>query len=321
MVTPLVEVKKVSKEYAIHSNSFLSKKEIFSAVDSIDLTINKGEIVGLIGESGSGKSTLGRLILRLIEPTSGDIFYQGKEITHLNHKEMIPYYRKMQIIFQDSASSFNPRKTVGEQMINPMLRLGVVASRFEAEQETLYLLEKVGLKKDHIFRYPHEFSGGQRQRIGIARALAVKPEFLVLDEPTSALDVSIQAQILNLLLDLQEELDLSYLFIGHNLSIIEFFCHRVVVMYKGNLVEKADTSKLYQQSHHPVTRMLLNSVLSLDQKALSNEEVKEKHNYEGKTRGCAFSAKCPNVTPICYKSHPPMEIDIYGNQFSCYNPF
>lgn len=315
----LIEVRGLRKEYKVASHSFWRKKETFVAVDDVDLYIQKGEILGLIGESGSGKSTLGRLILRLIEPSVGSIYYAGKEITHLSHKEMIPYYRRMQIIFQDNTSSFNPRKTIGEQIIAPMLRLGVTSSRFEAEREVISLLEKVGLKKDHLYRYPHEFSGGQRQRIGIARALALKPEFLVLDEPTSALDVSIQAQILNLLLDLREEFGLTYFFIGHNLNIIKFFCNRVAVMYKGKIVEIADSEILYKHPYHPVSQMLLDSILTLDRRSLSDSITPEQSNNERNSKGCVFSAKCIYATEICHQADPAMESD-GERQFACHHP-
>jgi len=315
----LIEIKGLTKEFPTGNSTMFKKRTVFRAVQSVNLTIKKGEIVGLIGESGSGKSTIGRMVLRLIEPSGGNIIYEGKDITNLNHKEMMEYYQKMQIIFQDSASSFNPRKTIGDQIVTPMLRLGVAKNRQEAEMEVYHLLERVGLKREHFVRYPHEFSGGQRQRIGIARALALKPEFLVLDEPTSALDVSIQAQILNLLLDLQEEFNLTYLFIGHNLSIIKFFCDRVAVLYQGRLVEAADSDRLYTNPYHPVSRMLLNSVLTLDKKPLADEfnenTVKDKRNT-----GCVFSGKCLYATELCFQSHPEMVELSESHQYACYHP-
>jgi len=318
----LIKLENLTKKYPKRSEGFFGKKEYFMAVDNINLEINKGEIIGLIGESGSGKSTIGKLVMKLVNPTSGSIYYNGKNITELTHKEMLPYYQKMQMIFQDSGSSFNPRKTVGKQFITPMLRLGIVDTEYEAEKEIYHLLERVGLKKDHIDRYPHEFSGGQRQRLGIARALALKPEFLVLDEPTSALDVSIQAQILNLLLDLQEEFNLTYLFIGHNLSVIRFFCSRVAVMYKGKMVEIADSEDLYNQPYHPVSEMLLNSVLSLETEAGNDNEPLV--NYEEKINtnqnaSCVFLEKCSYAKEVCYQSHPPMEKEL-NRSFSCYHP-
>jgi oligopeptide/dipeptide ABC transporter ATP-binding protein len=319
----LIEICDLTKQFPV-GKSLLKKKDAFTAVQSFNLTIKKGEIIGLIGESGSGKSTIGRMMLRLIEPSSGKIIYNRKDITNLTHKEMMTYYQKMQMIFQDSGSSFNPRKTIGEQIVTPMIRLGVVDTRHEGELEASKLLEKVGLKKEHFFRYPHEFSGGQRQRIGIARALALKPEFLVLDEPTSALDVSIQAQILNLLLDLQEEFNLTYLFIGHNLSIIEFFCDRVAVLYKGRLVEVANSETLYSKPVHPVSRMLLDSVLTLDRKPLNTgketEEEMERGAGQGQHSGCVFSGKCLHATAECYKDHPSMKHLEDNHQYACYHP-
>jgi oligopeptide/dipeptide ABC transporter ATP-binding protein len=260
------------------------------------------------------------MLMRLIDPTSGSIFYQGNDITHLKHQEMMAYYCKMQIIFQDTTSSFNPRKTIGEQIITPMLRLGVVRSRADAEDQIQHLMGRVGLKKDHINRYPHEFSGGQRQRIGIARALALKPDFLVLDEPTSSLDASIQAQILNLLLDLQEEFGLTYLFIGHNLSVIKFFCHRVAVMYKGKLVEVADSADIYDHPYHPVSMMLLDSVLTIDQKTEKVQPDDLDLTRESSSVGCVFSAKCPRATDICFQSHPQLDSFDQNRLVACYHP-
>jgi oligopeptide/dipeptide ABC transporter ATP-binding protein len=316
----LVELKKLTKRYSTPPSRFGGKRGTFTAVDEFELSIRKGEILGLIGESGSGKSTVGRMLMRLIDPTSGSIFYQGNDITYLNHQEMMTYYRKMQIIFQDTTSSFNPRKTVGEQIITPMLRLGVVRSRADAIDQIQHLMGRVGLKKDHINRYPHEFSGGQRQRIGIARALALKPDFLVLDEPTSSLDVSIQAQILNLLLDLQEEFGLTYLFIGHNLSVIKFFCHRVAVMYRGKLVEVADSADIYDHPYHPVSMMLLDSVLTVDQKMKKVQPDDPDMTRESSSDGCVFSAKCPRVTDICFQSHPQMDSFDQNRLVACYHP-
>ncbi|OMF20294.1 hypothetical protein BK133_29395 [Paenibacillus sp. FSL H8-0548] len=263
-MNPLLEVESVTKYYYTSSGLFRSKSKAFAAVEDVNLIIERGEIVGLIGESGSGKSTLGRLISRLADPTSGRIRFDGHDITKLDHRSMMPFYRRMQVIFQDNTSSLNPRRTIGDQIVAPMLRLGAAHNRKEAEAAAINLLERVGLKPEFFHRYPHEFSGGQRQRIGIARALAVKAEFLILDEPTSALDVSIQAQILNLLLDLREEFGLTYLFIGHNLAVIEFFCDRVIVMEKGRIVESLAAERLFQDAQHTVTRSLLDSVLTLN---------------------------------------------------------
>ncbi|WP_081416025.1 oligopeptide/dipeptide ABC transporter ATP-binding protein [Peribacillus kribbensis] len=318
----LLEIKHLQKQFPQKNNKLFRKKEYFTALDDVNLEIKKGEILGLVGESGSGKSTLGRMIMGLTSSSSGSIKYNGEEISQLTDKEKIPYYLKMQMIFQDSTSSLNPRKTIGEQITAPMLRLGVVSSKQEAEKESIELLKKVGLKSEHIYRYPHEFSGGQRQRIGIARALALKPEFLVLDEPTSALDVSIQAQILNLLLDIQEEFNLTYLFIGHNLSVIKFFCHRVAVLYKGKIVEIAKSDELYSKPFHPISNMLLKSVLKLERQEESSnlEETLESTDMH---TGCSFSGKCNYASAKCYESHPQTTIQYYSGierSYACYHP-
>ncbi|MCR8655964.1 ATP-binding cassette domain-containing protein [Paenibacillus endoradicis] len=261
---PYIELKGLTKVFSTPSWRKNSSKQQFIAVNDINLTIHRGEIVGLIGESGSGKSTLGRMICRLLEPTAGEVLINGQSITSLPNKQMRSYYRQMQMIFQDHSSALNPRKKIGEQIIKPMMRLGVVSSRKEAEAATIVLLERVGLKAEHMHRYPHEFSGGQRQRIGIARALAVQAEFIILDEPTSALDVSIQAQILNLLLDLRDEFDLTYLFIGHNLAVIEFFCDTVAVMEQGEIVEYIVADQLFSHAIHSTTKKLIESVPSIE---------------------------------------------------------
>lgn len=321
-MSTILKIENVTKKYPKKTTQMFGKKEFFTAVDSINLEIKKGEILGLIGESGSGKSTIGRLIMRLTDPSAGSVYFNGNKISGLPQKEMKAYYRKMQMIFQDSGSSFNPRKTIGEQIVTPMLRLDAAETVEEAEQSVNYLLQRVGLKSDHFYRYPHEFSGGQRQRLGIARALALKPEFLVLDEPTSALDVSIQAQILNLLLDLQEEFNLTYLFIGHNLSVIKFFCDRVAVMYKGNIVELADSEDLYKQPYHPVSEMLLDSVLSLDtdksEESLSYND--EEKSTARQTSGCVFSTKCLYVQNNCLEANPSLKSENGNRSFACYYP-
>ena len=315
----LIEIEGLCKEFVTKNRTVFKKEEKFLAVNDINLSIKKGEILGLIGESGSGKSTIGRMILQLIAPSSGKVLYDGEDLTTLSHKQLKPYYKKMQMIFQDSASSFNPRRTIGEQIVEPMLRLEVVSSRQEAVSDVMYLLKRVGLKPEHFNRYPHQFSGGQRQRIGIARALALKPEFIVLDEPTSALDVSIQAQILNLLLDLKEEFNLTYLFIGHNLSVIKFICDRVAVLYKGRLVELAGSDELYENAHHPVTRMLLNSVLTLDKKDFTFD-FEEERPVERTQSGCVFSARCPNAVARCFQEHPDTFKVDDEHVYACYNP-
>lgn len=265
MPETLMRIEDLRKDFEIRTGGPFSALQRFTAVDDISLEIPRRRTVGLIGESGSGKSTVARLLLRLIDPTAGRIMFRDTDITRLSRRGLLEYYGAVQMIFQDSGSSFNPRKTVGEQIIRPMRRLSAANTRSEAIDVVASTLEKVGLKPDHMNRYPHEFSGGQRQRLGIARALTLRPELLILDEPTSALDVSIQAQILNLLLDLQEEFGFTYLFIGHDLGIVEFFCDRIAVMYRGSIVESGETESVFRNAEHPVTRELLDSVLSLEQ--------------------------------------------------------
>lgn len=264
----LVEVRGLTKSYPVRKGLVIPRVvgEV-RAVDNVSFPIYKGETLGLMGESGCGKTTVGRLIMGLIEPTAGEVLYAGKRISGLSHDEMLPYRRKMAIIFQDPYSSLNPRKTIGNIIMDPMKRFRMFATERQMQERVLELLDKVGLDPNHANRYPHEFSGGQRQRIGIARALAGAPEFVVLDEPVSALDVSIQAQVLNLLQDLQSEFGLTYLFIANNLNVVEYIADRVAVMHKGQVVELAQSHELYSRPQHPHTRHLLSSILTLHSSA------------------------------------------------------
>lgn len=260
---PLIEVKHLQKVYSSKGGLFLPSKKV-TAVEEVNFSINRGETFGLIGESGSGKTTVGRMILRLIEPTNGEIIYDGKSLTDLSKKEMAAIRNKIQIVFQDSGSSFNPRMTLGEQIAYPLVKFGNDSSRDAMYKQIYEMLEVVGLRNDFAMRYPHELSGGQSQRAGIARALILKPEFLVLDEPVSALDVSVKAQIINLLLQLQKDFNLTYLFIAHNLDLVAYFCDRVGVLSKGKLVETATSYDLYKNPQHEITKKLLGSILTLD---------------------------------------------------------
>ena len=264
----VLEVKDLSKTFVIDRSLFNRSGKAVHAVSEVSLQVRRGEIFGLIGESGSGKSTLARLVAHLLPATSGSVRFGELDAGGLKGEALQAFRRRLQFVFQDSTASLNPRRTVASQLIDPALRLGVAPSRSEALRLATDALDRVGLARRYLDRYPHEFSGGQRQRIGIARALIVKPEFVILDEPTSALDVSIQAQILNLLLDLRQQLDLTYLFIGHNLPVIEFLCDRVAVMDQGRIVETFDAGDLYTNARHPVTRKLLDSVLPVRQAAL-----------------------------------------------------
>jgi oligopeptide transport system ATP-binding protein len=276
---------------------FGKESKLVRAVDGVSLRVRRGETLGLVGESGCGKSTLGRLILRLIEPTYGRILYDGQDILPLSQSELRPLRRKMQIIFQDPYSSLNPRMTV-RQIVGEAIQIHkLAATRKDEEARVAHLLEQVGLRPEAMGRYPHEFSGGQRQRIGIARALAVEPEFIVCDEPISALDVSIQGQIVNLLMDLQDQLGLSYLFISHDLQIVRHVSHRVAVMYLGRIVEQGPADDLYEQPFHPYTRALLGAAPSLDptHKRLRILLEGDIPSAIEPPSGCAFHPRCPRV--------------------------
>jgi len=259
MTEPLVEIKDLVKQFPIKSGILQRQTATVDAVDGVNLNINKGESIGLVGESGCGKTTLGRILVRLLEPTSGSIKFEGQDITHLKGNALKPFRKKVQIIFQDPFSSLDPRTQVGDS-ISEGLRLHGVGDRKERRERVNQMLDLVGLEPSHAGRYPHEFSGGQRQRIGLARALILEPEFLVADEPVSALDVSVQAQVLNLLKELQQELDLTLLFIAHNLGVVEHISDRVAVMYLGRIVEITDRDRLYANPLHPYTEALLSAI-------------------------------------------------------------
>src|SRR5512139_2854099 len=269
---PLLEVRDVVKHYPVTGGIFLRQIASVKAVDGVTLKIHPGETLGLVGESGCGKSTLGRLILRLEEPTRGDILFQGQSILGYDPKKMRAVRREMQIIFQDPFSSLNPRKPVSHIVGEPLYVHGMT-NRREREARVLELLKVVGLKQEHMRRYPHQFSGGQRQRIGVARALALHPKLIICDEAVSALDVSIRSQVINLLQDLQEEFGLTYLFISHDLSVVEHISDRVAVMYLGKLVELADSETLYRVPLHPYTQALLAAAPVPDPKRKRNRVV------------------------------------------------
>ncbi len=306
MPATLLKVKQLKKYFPIKRGLMSKAASQVHAVDGVSFDILPGETLGLVGESGCGKSTTGRLILRLLEPTSGEIFFQGNEIFSLSKKKLRSMRRNMQIIFQDPYASLNPRMQVEEIIGEGMLIHGLVKNRTERRECVLELLERVGLKKEHLNRYPHEFSGGQRQRIGIARALAVKPQFIVADEPISALDVSIQAQVLNLLMDLQQEFGLTYLFIAHDLSVVEHISDRVAVMHLGQIVELANSDDLYKQPLHPYTQCLLSAIPVPDpdnqpQRIILKGEIPSPANPPS---GCRFHTRCPYKMDICAEIEP-----------------
>jgi oligopeptide transport system ATP-binding protein len=308
---PLLRVSNLVKNFPIKSGLFPRSVGQVHAVDRVSFEITAGETLGLVGESGCGKSTTARCILRLIEPSSGEIQFEGREITHLSGKGLRALARDMQIIFQDPYASLNPRMTVGTIVGEGLIIHGLTKTRREFEERVVEVLETVGLGADHLRRYPHEFSGGQRQRIGIARALAVSPKFVVCDEPVSALDVSIQAQVINLLEDLQEKFRLTYLFIAHDLSVIEHISSRVAVMYLGRIVEVAPAHELYAAPKHPYTQALLSAVPIPDPSAKRGRIRVEGDvpNPIDPPSGCHFHPRCSMAMPICATQVPvPKEL-------------
>ena len=305
----LVDVRGLEKYFPTRRR-VLAEPEHVKAVDGIWLSINKGETVGLVGESGCGKSTLGRCIIRLIEPTAGELYFDGQEITSLGARDMRDMRRQMQIIFQDPYASLNPRMRVGD-IIGEGLQIHNLARGDDRRARVQEMLARVGLREDQYDRYPHEFSGGQRQRIGIARAIAVNAKFIVADEAVSALDVSIQAQVLNLMQDLQEEFGLTYLFISHDLRVVEHVSQRVAVMYLGKIVEIAPSDKIYTDAQHPYTRALLSAVPVPDPTCKTERIVLQGDvpSPIDPPKGCHFHPRCPFAEKICVEKEPVMAFD------------
>jgi peptide/nickel transport system ATP-binding protein len=314
----LLEVDKLRKYFPIRGGVFSRVVANVKAVQDISFAIRPGEVVGLVGESGSGKTTAGRSILRLIEPTSGSVKFNGVDVVQLNKQQMREYRKEMQIIFQDPFASLNPRMTVGD-IIGEALVIHKLAKGKAKEERVADLLERVGLSSSHMRRYPHEFSGGQRQRIGIARALAVDPKFIVADEPVSALDVSIQAQVVNLLQDLKEELGLTLLFIAHDLGVVEYISNRVIVMYLGKVMEIAPAKELYANPIHPYTEALL-SAIPIPDPTLKRERILLQGDIPSPINpptGCVFRTRCPIAIDECAKVDPPLEEVSPGHFKAC----
>lgn len=306
MGQPLLEVKNLKKYFPVSGGFFKRVVGYVKATDDISFTIGEGETMGLVGESGCGKSTTGRALLRLHEPTAGEVYYKGQDVIGASKSEMKQLRMDMQIVFQDPYSSLNPRMTVGQIISEPIIHHGIMKKGKELENKLSELLDKCGLASYHVNRYPHQFSGGQKQRIGIARALALNPSFIVADEPVSALDVSIQSQVLNLMMDLQEDMGLSYLFISHDLSVVKYISDRVGVMYLGSLVELADKKDLFSVPKHPYTQALLSAIPVPNPKA-RKKQIILKGDIPSNVHppsGCKFHTRCPYVEAICKECVP-----------------
>lgn len=317
----LIEVRNLKKYFTINHGFFAKSKKYVKAVDDVSFYIRKGETLGLVGESGCGKSTTGRTIIKLYDPTGGEIIYDGVDISKFSESELKPYRKRMQMIFQDPYASLNSRMTVGD-IIGEALDIHNIASGDERARIIEDLLDRVGLNKDHSSRYPHEFSGGQRQRIGIARALAVKPDFIICDEPISALDVSIQAQVVNMLEDLQEEMGLTYLFIAHDLSMVKHISDRIGVMYLGKMVELCESAELYENPEHPYTQSLLSAIPIPDPEVT---RAKQRIILEGDVpsplnppSGCRFRTRCRFAMERCAQEEPMLRDVGKGHMVACH---
>lgn len=313
MPNTLLEVKNVKKYFSIFSGIFRKKVGTVKAVDDVSFKLNTREVLGVVGESGCGKSTLGRVVLRLIEPTAGEIYFQGQDLRRLQNKALNETRKKMQIVFQDPYASLNPRRTIGDS-IGEALGYHKIANSHQQEEQVAHILEEIGLQPEMMNRYPHQFSGGQQQRICIGRAIALNPKMIVCDEAVSALDVSVQAQILNLLDDLKEKKDLSYLFISHDLSVIRHISDRVLVLYLGKVMESAPTDQLFKNPKHPYTQFLLSAIPSMDpfkkkSRLILKGEIPSALNPPS---GCPFRTRCPYAQPICAEP-PPKKVVSNGN--------
>ncbi len=318
-MTPVVEVANLKKHFALNSSMFTRRPAMVKAVDGVSFAINPGETLCLVGESGCGKSTVGKLLLRLLEPTEGTIRLDGEDITHLGVGDMRPHRKRMQMVFQDPYASLNPRLAAGRIVSEPLENYSDISSK-EREARTAKLFEKVGLRTDAMTRYPFEFSGGQRQRLGIARALALNPALIIADEPVSALDVSVQAQVLNLMMDLQEELGLAYLFVSHDLGVVEHIGHRVAVMYLGKIVEIADKDALFETPLHPYSQALM-AAAPIPDPHVARERIVLEGDVPSPINpppGCAFHTRCPFAFKRCKIETPLLKPGADGRQVACH---
>jgi len=319
MSESLIRIENIVKQFPIHGGVFSKQIGAVKAVQGVSFELKKGETLGLVGESGCGKSTLGRCIIRLIEPSSGRLFFKNKDITNIGGEELRELRKKMQIIFQDPYASLNPRMTIGAILEEPLIIHNLYKSSEERNARVRELIDLVGLRPEHLSRYPHEFSGGQRQRVGIARALAVNPELIICDEPVSALDVSIQAQVINLLMELQQKLGLTYIFIAHDLKVVEHVSHRVAVMYLGQIVEIADADELYKNPQHPYTKALLSAIPVPDPKPRA-ERIILKGDVPSPMNppsGCHFHPRCPMADENCSRQAPSLKVHNSTHFVSC----
>lgn len=317
MSIPLLKIRGLRKYFPVTSGFLRREIAQVKAVDGVDLTIYPGEVVAVVGESGCGKSTAGRAVIRLIEPTAGEIFYEGKDLLAISKENLKPFRKDFQMIFQDPYASLNPRKTVGETLIEPLLFHGLADDADAAYDQAALAMRQVGLSEDALAKYPHQFSGGQQQRICIGRAIVLKPKLIVCDEAVSALDVSVQAQILNLLMELKEVLGLSYLFISHDLSVVRHIADRVIVLYLGQVMEAAPTAQLFENPKHPYTLALLSAIppgsphVRKNRVALAGEIPSPR----SPPSGCPFRTRCPYAQPICKEMPPKKELD--GHVYHC----